>query len=486
MLYQAGDVVLLRDDLEENEVYGNFYVNDVIARYIGEYVTIKNVHGNAYSVVEFGDKHTRITDEMILCRVYKHVDRPIEYVKCAICGEEHDVMTMRSIDGKTKICDDCYYKIEDSIGCYHCKSRWYKKVGLDKSRYTNTLMGFELEFSIKNSNSTKSYYYAYKIKQLMDGLIHCEKDSSVSSGFEIVSEPMTMSYIRESAKDKIKDMFDFIKGTDLYDNRNAGLHIHVDKESLSTTTRSTEETIDNLLLILETFRDEIVQFSRREQTGYWEFLTDGRNLGLSKVKKAKKQSRERYKALNITNDSTIEFRSFQATTNYDTFMATLEFVNNLVNIAKYRNIDGLTWNDIIEYHKSKNKFLAKYNDSLGIESTKAIKTKSYLEENKDKFSLDGFVNGEYAINLNGSSIGVEDRWCAVDTLLYMFLKPKGVSYNHAVYSGLFDCIIAKLSCKETVCVRKINNKNMLVTMKDSYGIENVVDFDEVFDVLLGD
>jgi hypothetical protein len=77
-------------------------------------------------------------------------------------------------------------------------------------------------------------------------------------------------------------------------------------------------------------------------------------------------------ALNLTKRNTIEFRLFKGTLNFKTLMATLELVDNIVEIAKSMSIDGLVWNDIITHN---GKYITEYNNSRNINSEVVLNIK---------------------------------------------------------------------------------------------------------------
>ena len=57
---------------------------------------------------------------------------------------------------------------------------------------------------------------------------------------------------------------------------------------------------------------------------------------------------DRYYAVNLSNDDTIEFRLFRGTLNPDSFLATLELVNTIVCYSRSdKSIDGMTWDDLL-------------------------------------------------------------------------------------------------------------------------------------------
>ena len=58
----------------------------------------------------------------------------------------------------------------------------------------------------------------------------------------------------------------------------------------------------------------------------------------------------RYVAVNLENYETIEFRLFRGTLRYETFIATLQLVNEICNIAialTDRELENLSWSDFV-------------------------------------------------------------------------------------------------------------------------------------------
>ena len=70
--------------------------------------------------------------------------------------------------------------------------------------------------------------------------------------------------------------------------------------------------------------------------------------------KAKKGGNGRYAAVNLMNYSTIEFRLFRGTLKINTFMATLELVNAIINVALDYSEEGLhklSWSEFVSIIK---------------------------------------------------------------------------------------------------------------------------------------
>lgn len=313
---------------------------------------------------------------------------------CDKCGNATEEL-FDTIDGK--LCARC-------IGSYNQHSYDYSPTW--KHRYVNEddhslLIGAEIEIDNgRYKDATRK-----KITEVMGQSCVYENDGSLDDGIEIVTHPFSFNFW-ENKVEYISRMFDVAQsnGWKSHDTRTCGLHLHVNKNDLSTEERSTDDVIDNILLITETFMNELIKFSRRHETHYAKFLQDivseRRDIAMSYIRRNKDSGREKYRALNIDHRNTIEFRMFRGTLNIKTFMATIELVNNIVEIAKYSDIEGLTWDGIISYNSDKTHYIKEYNESRGISSDKCVHLLSEIEVNRDNFSIEKFINGSFGVDTN--------------------------------------------------------------------------------------
>lgn len=309
---------------------------------------------------------------------------------CADCGCEIDYEDYTNSDGDYNYCDDCggYFHtdngqfIGDMFYCDDCAEEHYDGImeyhDFDDWTYNfvdnedeSILKGFELEVEGNNHREMVE-----ELKYIMGNFCVYERDGSLDNGFEIISNPFTMPYMYAN-ENMFKNALESLQsnGYTSHNNGRCGLHVHVNRWQLTDgSVLSTDEVIDNILLIMETFKEEIVKFSRRKssQISRWcAFLSDIDShveLNYKSIKECKDEHRyNRYVALNLSNSNTIEFRIFRGTLKYESFMACIELVDNICNIAK-GNIDGLTWNDLI----SNGKYVNDYSISRGIESDKVV------------------------------------------------------------------------------------------------------------------
>lgn len=327
------------------------------------------------------------------------------YFTCPDCGDVcHFDYSYYSEHEDEYYCEYCYdnnghNRNFDLINGYHDFDDWFKQYVHNENE--STLKGFELEIDSRDWMDNDAM--AIKLNSLMDkhGLKHdslvYEEDGSLDNGFEIITQPMTMPFIYAN-KDFFEEALESIKdyGYLSHDINTCGLHIHVNRKQLTWgTDLPADEVIDNIIAIMETFKAELKTFARRSSSSYARFYSDSCYDDEIKVDKKlvkdfkDKASHDRYMALNLSKYNTIEFRLFKGTLNFKTLMASIELVDNIVEIAK-GNIDGLTWYDII-YRGGK--YIAEYNASRNISSEVIlnIKDMEVVEEATSVELVDGLL-----------------------------------------------------------------------------------------------
>lgn len=264
-------------------------------------------------------------------------------------------------------CQDCY----DDIGSDYIEDYSYKPdpefLGeTDESLY----LGVELE--VDNGCNLKA-----TTKELYDGFpnIYLKHDGSLtSSGFEIVSYPATLEY--HTSDLGWKELMDVCLENDYrsHDTTTCGLHIHLSRAFLGATEQEQELNIAKLIILFDRFWDShLVPFSRRDYNALQSWAdkpcvecldTDSEIEVVDKIKQYRCSGR--YKAINLLNYSTIEFRLFRGTLKFSTFLASLQFVvtiTRFVKSIKLNQIFSVTWEDLFlctEYQELK-EYLVKKN-----------------------------------------------------------------------------------------------------------------------------
>ena len=131
-----------------------------------------------------------------------------------------------------------------------------------------------------------------------------------------------------------------------------GLHVHVNRDSFGDNQAEQEEVIGKILFLIEKHWNEVFCFSRRSSYNMnrWAARYGYEKTGQEILQKAKESSHGRYSAVNLCNYSTIEFRLFRGTLKYNTFIATLQFVDTICEVAlsmSQDELESLSWSELV-------------------------------------------------------------------------------------------------------------------------------------------
>lgn len=183
--------------------------------------------------------------------------------------------------------------------------------------------------------------------------IYIKSDGSLDDGFEIVSHPMTLNY-HMNEMDWESVFHEAIKmGYRSHQTSTCGLHIHVNRDAFGDNQTEQEEVIEKILFLIEKHWNEVFCFSRRSSYNInrWAARYGYEKTGQEILKKAKDSSHGRYSAVNLCNYSTIEFRIFRGTLKYNTFIATLQFIDTVCDVAismSQKALEELSWSELVK------------------------------------------------------------------------------------------------------------------------------------------
>lgn len=218
---------------------------------------------------------------------------------------------------------------------------------------SSLLLGIEIEVA-GNKNPKEKYNRNKVVKkciQIMndsesdkEDIIYSTSDSTVQIEFDIM--PCGLNFHKQL---NYRKMFDYLSaiGYRGHDCKNAGLHVHVNRDYLGSTKTIQQLTIVKILYLLEKFNEEICVIARRKST-YSKFIGEKDDSVIEIYNKYMQQGKQ--VALNLQHKDTIEFRCFRSTLKYETFILTLEFVKSIVDFAKQTNVENIestTWTDLM-------------------------------------------------------------------------------------------------------------------------------------------
>lgn len=289
--------------------------------------------------------------------------------KCCVCGKELNTNFERK--NGYYLCEDCdnKYGYHFEINRYGLKPITRFNNCDEMANSTNCYIGCELEISKNRGYALDKDFidFCYNTNKLF----YTKQDGSVDYGYELVSHPLTLQKWYENF-DLLKEQFLKMKNlgyvSDEAKRCSCGLHFHVSKKYLGNNDLERKEVINYIWLILENFKSELFNFSRRNKQNieHWShFLSDTTQKNMIEEYKSltfvkgMNLNASRYQALNTINLTTIEFRFFKGTLNINTFYASLELVQNIVDLAKRIYFDkkgilkNMSFNSLVNVNKTK-------------------------------------------------------------------------------------------------------------------------------------
>lgn len=266
------------------------------------------------------------------------------YFTCADCREVHHR-------------DDSEY-IEDCLYCRSCADS-HTCILSYGSKPTPVFYGGEagygLEVEIDNGNDKQEA--ARDIQAAGGDHVYIKEDGSLScDGMEIVTHPATLDYHVNDFPwaDICETALSY--GYRSHDTHTCGLHIHAGRALFGDTEIEQDLTIAKIMLLFDRWYDaEIVKFARRDlaKMRRWADKPDAdiqpSDDDNSAVSKAKKTANHRYKAINLCNTHTVEFRIFRGTLKRDTIIASIQWVDTLIKHCRKTSLKDLfnvTWEEI--------------------------------------------------------------------------------------------------------------------------------------------
>ncbi len=216
--------------------------------------------------------------------------------------------------------------------------------------------GVELEIDCGGENDSTAEEFD-SIANRRDTHLYFKHDGSLDNGLESVSHPATLDYhLHNIAWKEVMQRARELRYLS-HTAGTCGLHVHINRAALGSTFDEQENTIGRIVFFFEKFWNEILRFSRRTegQANRWAARYGGVIENPKEtLKNAKSAGLGRYTAVNLENTFTVELRIFRGTLRYNTFVATLQFVDKLCHDAielTDEEFQTMTWNDFVKSTK---------------------------------------------------------------------------------------------------------------------------------------
>ena len=274
-----------------------------------------------------------------------------EYCTCYDCDDILRCDDVHNIEGYG-YCDHCAPNHRPIIRDYNYKPspEFYGEL----SEWVKGYYGLELEID----NGYDKREAACAIQEAGGERIYLKHDGSLSDdGFEIVTHPATLDYHMHNMpwREIISAARDY--GYTSHDAETCGLHIHASRSLFGSTRTEQDLNIAKIILLIDFWWEQyIVPFSRRNynQLNDWAkkpnayiMASDSEYDAICKAKQSGEC--DRYKAVNLKNRHTVEFRFFRGTLRHGTILASIQFIDTLINYVSGVELADLwdkTWTDV--------------------------------------------------------------------------------------------------------------------------------------------
>jgi hypothetical protein len=213
------------------------------------------------------------------------------------------------------------------VADYHSsKRKGFKLIESPWFRSNRRAFGCELEIQVHSgpvNTAAGRVHEALNPSGAVGEYCFFERDGSIGTGFEIVTQPAGLDVHAEKFGKFLQDK-EMKRGMRSHEGGACGFHVHVGREFL------TQGQIYRIQSFLNDVRNEhlIKKIARRYQSGYSKFKPE-----MAKFSPHGKATGDRYEALNVTSDKTVEFRMFRGSLRYESIMAALEFVNAILDFC---------------------------------------------------------------------------------------------------------------------------------------------------------
>lgn len=296
-----------------------------------------------------------------LCRSCSDDSYTCDY--CGIALPSHDTFTLgydntyceTCYEDNTEYCDDC----EDRFPAGHMEEcqvgvklrirnysykpepdfKWIVEVDGDLSdnrTFQGTpFLGMELEVEVEDYIGSALDV----VESAFGRLAYCKEDGSIEHGFEIVTHPMTLA--------AHKRLVDWNFGSELsrlgvrsWNTRTCGLHVHISRSAFRGKV--------HMLMFQHLFINNEIEMSRLagRNSERWASFSGVRDVMHKRMKNPRHYAENRYEAVNMTNDDTLEIRIFRGSLRAERVLMALELVEAAYQYTRnmtsrdYQNTDG--------------------------------------------------------------------------------------------------------------------------------------------------
>lgn len=270
---------------------------------------------------------------------------------CANCNRPVHALykiPKKSSKGYENVCYDCFIE-----RAFHQEHDYKPNFSVYNTPSSINDITFGMEIELEGSND---YNYDQVIKLSKVSLLQIaseldlpplilKRDGSLQNGVELVTYPMTHDYYKHTYSNFLSKYLQELRSWNFHGKDTCGIHIHLARDKFKDN-----EHIVKFVYFFSKFADNIYKFSRRTNKDLFNRYSKfkdvtsikqvlERNYADTYCTTSVGNTEERYSAVNITNEGTVEIRIFQSTLDMHLINAYIEFTLNVWEFTKTMDID---------------------------------------------------------------------------------------------------------------------------------------------------
>ena len=204
-------------------------------------------------------------------------------------------------------------------------------------------LGLEMEFHRCGESNERADHIIADLNRI----IYAKHDGSLHNGMEFVTHPCTPKFHLQNID--YSAFFSRVQSLNGQSGANSGLHIHVNRNFFSSN-----EAIAKVVRFVENNFKTLMQFSgRTDEDSNWCAKYGYTVKELASIYQVAQDSGQKYRAVNLLPNHTIEFRMFRSTQDVSRIYAYIQFVDVITDLANMNSVKYIGWSNIARVAKNK-------------------------------------------------------------------------------------------------------------------------------------
>ena len=247
-------------------------------------------------------------------------------------------------------CNECGYEITEGYDheCYREENSIIYQYSYkpDPQFFGNDDYYFGLELEVEDAHEWGCENGAQIVVDELGGRVYCKSDGSLNDGFEIVTHPHSFQALK-TLDLRVLDTLRR-KGFRSWDTSTCGLHVHISRTAFRKNGKRDEAHELRFQKLIYDNGVHVRAIAGRSSS-YARFNDKGKLV--PKVKYG--QTADRYEAINVQNDHTLEVRVFRGSLKPERVLSAVEFLHSAVEYTRNMKVNPkdnqLSWVRFMAY-----------------------------------------------------------------------------------------------------------------------------------------